>query len=222
MIINIQWCRVIKHRAGTLTEVPHLCLLDPTQGTIWPKQWQKVNMATSRRPSTVIIFPRNVTSALFSNCNELSTCVPDSVGLWVSGGHLDQPGVPARSPADPLHQEVLFPQSADILYWPGHWDAVLQRRASAHTRGERGNALKTFLALRIGQHCILIILLWNLQALGFDPKSDNYVANAVGIFGGFYILFFMEKLLKMALRVDQEVNTFVTYKTLLFYCGRMI
>lgn len=80
----------------------------------------------------------------------------------------------------------------------------------------------TLLALRIGQHCILIILLLNLQALGFDPKSDNYVANAVGIFGGFYILFFMEKLLKMALRVDHEVNTFVTYKTLLFYCGRMI
>lgn len=46
----------------------------------------------------------------------------------------------------------------------------------------------------------------NPQALGFDPKLDNYVANAVGIFGGFYLLFFVEKILKMALRVDNEVR----------------
>lgn len=43
------------------------------------------------------------------------------------------------------------------------------------------------------------------QALGFDPKSDNYVHNAVGIFGGFYILYFVEKVLKLALRMDHEV-----------------
>lgn len=46
----------------------------------------------------------------------------------------------------------------------------------------------------------------NPQALGFDPKSDNYVANAVGIFGGFYILFFMEKILKMSLGIEHEVR----------------
>ena len=45
-----------------------------------------------------------------------------------------------------------------------------------------------------------------VQALGFDPKADNYVANAVGIFGGFYILFFMEKILKMALKMEHEVS----------------
>lgn len=48
-----------------------------------------------------------------------------------------------------------------------------------------------------------------LQALGFDPKSDNYVEKAVGIFGGFYILFFVEKLLKIALKMDHEVSRFV-------------
>lgn len=51
--------------------------------------------------------------------------------------------------------------------------------------------------------------LGHVQALGFDPKSDNYVEKAVGIFGGFYILFFVEKLLKMALKVDHEVSAFM-------------
>ena len=44
------------------------------------------------------------------------------------------------------------------------------------------------------------------QALGFDPKVDNYVQNAIGIFGGFYLLFFTEKILKMALGMDHEVS----------------
>lgn len=45
-----------------------------------------------------------------------------------------------------------------------------------------------------------------LQALGFDPKTDNYVLKAVGIFGGFYLLFFTEKILKMLLKTDHEVR----------------
>uniref|UniRef100_A0A4W4GJL3 Solute carrier family 39 member 8 n=1 Tax=Electrophorus electricus TaxID=8005 RepID=A0A4W4GJL3_ELEEL len=43
------------------------------------------------------------------------------------------------------------------------------------------------------------------EALGFDPKADDYVLKAVGIFGGFYVLFFTERVLKMALKVDSEV-----------------
>lgn len=50
-----------------------------------------------------------------------------------------------------------------------------------------------------------------VQALGFNPKSDNYVEKAIGIFGGFYILFFVEKLLKIALKVDNEVSVFVCF-----------
>lgn len=42
--------------------------------------------------------------------------------------------------------------------------------------------------------------------MGFDPKTDNYVLNAVGIFGGFYVLFFTEKILKMVLKTDHEVG----------------
>lgn len=44
------------------------------------------------------------------------------------------------------------------------------------------------------------------QALGFDPKADDYVAKAVGIFGGFYLLFFVEKILKMFLGIGLEVS----------------
>lgn len=61
-----------------------------------------------------------------------------------------------------------------------------------------------------------MFLLSNPQALGFDPKSDNYVANAVGICGGFYILFFMEKLLKMTLGLDNEVRESNRCKALYF------
>lgn len=53
----------------------------------------------------------------------------------------------------------------------------------------------------------------HVKALGFDPKSDNYVEKAIGIFGGFYILFFVEKLLKIFLKVNHEVSalTFVFF-----------
>ncbi|KAG8519395.1 Zinc transporter ZIP8, partial [Galemys pyrenaicus] len=37
-------------------------------------------------------------------------------------------------------------------------------------------------------------------AFGFDPKIDNYVEKAVAVFGGFYILFFVERILKMLLK----------------------
>ena len=68
-------------------------------------------------------------------CLTVYSWCPYSVGLWVSGGHCDQPGVAARPLPDPLHQEVVFPQSADLLHRPGHRDSLLQCRASAHTRG---------------------------------------------------------------------------------------
>ncbi|KAA8579244.1 hypothetical protein FQN60_007185 [Etheostoma spectabile] len=60
--------------------------------------------------------------------------------------------------------------------------------------------LTYFISLAIGTLFSNAVLQLIPEALGFDPKVDNYVENAVGIFGGFYILFFMEKMLKMALR----------------------
>lgn len=44
------------------------------------------------------------------------------------------------------------------------------------------------------------------QAFGFNPKSDNYVEKAVAVFGGFYLLFFFERVLKMLLKTYGQVN----------------
>ncbi|MEJ1270793.1 solute carrier family 39 (metal ion transporter) member 8 [Cricetulus griseus] len=38
------------------------------------------------------------------------------------------------------------------------------------------------------------------KAFGFNPKIDNYVEKAVAVFGGFYMLFFVERTLKMLLK----------------------
>ncbi|XP_031165976.1 metal cation symporter ZIP8 [Sander lucioperca] len=64
--------------------------------------------------------------------------------------------------------------------------------------------LTYFISLAIGTLFSNAVLQLIPEAMGFDPKVDNYVANAVGIFGGFYILYFVEKMLKMALRVENE------------------
>ncbi|XP_029316494.1 zinc transporter ZIP8 [Cottoperca gobio] len=64
--------------------------------------------------------------------------------------------------------------------------------------------LTYFIGLAIGTLFSNAVLQLIPEALGFDPKLDNYVANAVGIFGGFYLLFFMEKVLKLALGMDNE------------------
>lgn len=127
----------------------------------------------------------------------LSSCHA-SLGLRLPGGHLDQPGVSARPLPHPLHQEAVFPQSADLLHRPGHRDALLQRRAAAHPRG-----LDTVAWRRRGRDPSDLL---RLQALGFDPDTDSYVSNATGICGGFYMLFFVEKLLKMALKVEHQVG----------------
>lgn len=57
---------------------------------------------------------------------------PSSLGLWLPGGHHDQPGLSAGPLPHPLHQEALLPQGADLLHRPGHRDALLQRRPPAH------------------------------------------------------------------------------------------
>ncbi|XP_035024586.1 metal cation symporter ZIP8 [Hippoglossus stenolepis] len=64
--------------------------------------------------------------------------------------------------------------------------------------------LTYFIGLAIGTLFSNAVLQLIPEALGFDPKHDNYVGNAVGIFGGFYLLFVVEKVLKLALRMDHE------------------
>nr|XP_015824856.2 metal cation symporter ZIP8 [Nothobranchius furzeri] len=68
--------------------------------------------------------------------------------------------------------------------------------------------LTYFIGLAIGTLFSNAVLQLIPEALGFDPKADNYVANAVGIFGGFYLLFFVEKILKMFLRHEHGHSHF--------------
>ncbi|XP_055010792.1 metal cation symporter ZIP8 [Boleophthalmus pectinirostris] len=64
--------------------------------------------------------------------------------------------------------------------------------------------LTYFIGLAIGTLFSNAVLQLIPEALGFDPKEHNYVDKAVGIFGGFYVLFFVEKVLKMALGLDHD------------------
>ncbi|KAF7201166.1 transcript variant X3 [Nothobranchius furzeri] len=68
--------------------------------------------------------------------------------------------------------------------------------------------LTYFIGLAIGTLFSNAVLQLIPEALGFDPKADDYVANAVGIFGGFYLLFFVEKILKMFLRHEHGHSHF--------------
>ncbi|KAM6345618.1 LOW QUALITY PROTEIN: metal cation symporter ZIP8 [Podargus strigoides] len=43
------------------------------------------------------------------------------------------------------------------------------------------------------------------EAFGFDPKVHNYIEKAVAVFGGFYILFFVERILKVVLKIYNQV-----------------
>ncbi|NXC49356.1 S39A8 protein, partial [Penelope pileata] len=42
------------------------------------------------------------------------------------------------------------------------------------------------------------------EAFGFDTKVDNYIEKAVAVFGGFYILFFVERILKVILKIYNQ------------------
>lgn len=59
------------------------------------------------------------------------------------------------------------------------------------------------------------------QAFGFNPKTDNYVEKAVAVFGGFYLLFFFERMLKMLLKTYGQVNG-LHLKLLLFYMPKLL
>ncbi|KAK2852831.1 hypothetical protein Q7C36_008032 [Tachysurus vachellii] len=64
--------------------------------------------------------------------------------------------------------------------------------------------LTYFIGMAIGTLFSNAILQLIPEALGFDPKVDNYVLHAIEIFGGFYLLYFTERVLKIALKADPE------------------
>ncbi|KAM8833505.1 metal cation symporter ZIP8 [Synchiropus picturatus] len=64
--------------------------------------------------------------------------------------------------------------------------------------------LTFFIGLAIGSLFSNAVLQLIPEALGLHPEADNYAGNSASVFGGFYILFFVERVLKMLLRVDDE------------------
>lgn len=48
--------------------------------------------------------------------------------------------------------------------------------------------------------------LW--QAFGLDPMADFYVSKSAVVFGGFYLFFFMEKVLKVLLKQKHGVSSY--------------
>ncbi|XP_063280513.1 uncharacterized protein LOC134565066 isoform X1 [Prinia subflava] len=61
--------------------------------------------------------------------------------------------------------------------------------------------LTYFVGLAIGTLFSNAIFQLVPEAFGFDLKVDNYVEKAVAVFGGFYILFFVERILKVILKL---------------------
>uniref|UniRef100_A0A6J0UK33 Metal cation symporter ZIP8 n=1 Tax=Pogona vitticeps TaxID=103695 RepID=A0A6J0UK33_9SAUR len=66
--------------------------------------------------------------------------------------------------------------------------------------------LTYFVGLAIGTLFSNAIFQLIPEAFGFDPKIDNYVEKAVAVFGGFYILFFVERVLKMILKTYSQMG----------------
>lgn len=60
--------------------------------------------------------------------------------------------------------------------------------------------LTYFVGLAIGTLFSNAIFQLIPEAFGFNPKVNNYIEKAVAVFGGFYILFFFERTLKMLLK----------------------
>ncbi|XP_062992164.1 metal cation symporter ZIP8 [Elgaria multicarinata webbii] len=66
--------------------------------------------------------------------------------------------------------------------------------------------LTYFVGLAIGTLFSNAIFQLIPEAFGFDPKIDNYIEKAVAVFGGFYILFFVERVLKMILKTYSQMG----------------
>ncbi|XP_059192970.1 metal cation symporter ZIP14 isoform X2 [Centropristis striata] len=62
------------------------------------------------------------------------------------------------------------------------------------------HALTFFIALAIGTLYSTAILQLLPEAFGFDPMKDFYVSKSAVVFGGFYLFFFTEKVLRVLLK----------------------
>ncbi|XP_069800710.1 metal cation symporter ZIP14 isoform X2 [Dendropsophus ebraccatus] len=61
-----------------------------------------------------------------------------------------------------------------------------------------------FIALAIGTLYSNALFQLIPEAFGFNPQEDNYITTSAVVFGGFYLFFFTEKVLKMLLKQKHE------------------
>ncbi|KAJ7428384.1 hypothetical protein BTVI_00772 [Pitangus sulphuratus] len=61
-----------------------------------------------------------------------------------------------------------------------------------------------FIALAIGTLYSNALFQLIPEAFGFNPQEDNYVSKSAVVFGGFYLFFFTEKVLKMLLKQKDQ------------------
>ncbi|KAM9311283.1 metal cation symporter ZIP14 [Gastrophryne carolinensis] len=61
-----------------------------------------------------------------------------------------------------------------------------------------------FIALAIGTLYSNALFQLIPEAFGFNPQEDSYIATSAVVFGGFYLFFFTEKVLKMLLKQKHE------------------
>ncbi|KAM3940197.1 metal cation symporter ZIP8 [Leptodactylus fuscus] len=64
--------------------------------------------------------------------------------------------------------------------------------------------LTYFVGLAIGTLFSNAIFQLIPEAFGFDPKHDDYITKSIAVFGGFYLLMFVERILKMSLNIYGE------------------
>lgn len=53
------------------------------------------------------------------------------------------------------------------------------------------------------------------QAFGFDPMVDFYVSKSAVVFGGFYLFFFTEKVLKVLLKQKHGVSSYQLFHSVI-------
>uniref|UniRef100_A0A8C1TEY9 Solute carrier family 39 member 8 n=1 Tax=Cyprinus carpio TaxID=7962 RepID=A0A8C1TEY9_CYPCA len=120
---------------------------------------------------------------------------------------LNQAVLPPCSPEPPLHSD------ADLRVWGfGFLAVTIINLASllgltlvpVTKKPYFPKVLSYFIGLAVGtlfsNACLQLIP----EAFGFDPKADGYIFQAVGIFGGFYVLYVTEKILRIVLKPDHE------------------
>ncbi|KTF90426.1 hypothetical protein cypCar_00025489 [Cyprinus carpio] len=141
-------------------------------------------MRTRFMRRTLIFFIALSIGTLFSTA--ILQLLPEvHVGVWVPVCDRDISVFTGRGECGSLHEENLLQAVAAVLHSPGHWYSVLQRTLSTNPRGRADTCATQYMIFR---------------AFGFNPMEDYYVSKSAVVFGGFYLFFFTEKILKMILK----------------------